>query len=255
MPAAVQLRAYFRHYFTAKRRGHGVHSPFVYELARAVFPAKPVDPRHAAEQWRNTCLSNQQLVSVTDFGTGASGPRTIASIARRAAKGPQQGALLGRLVHHLKPAYLLELGTSLGITTLYEAQPGQQQFVTLEGCAATATVAKTAFEKYNAHAEVVTGNFDETLQATLSRFPRLDYVYIDGNHRREPTLRYFEQCLPKLHNDAVVVFDDINWSADMEQAWREICAHPRVRVSIDLFHFGIVFFRGEQPKEHFVLFS
>lgn len=255
MPAAVQLRAYFRHYFTAKRRGHGVHSPFVYELARTVFPAQPVDAQHVAEQWRSACVANTQTIAVTDFGTGVSGPRTIASIARRAAKAPQQGALLGRLVQFLKPQYLLELGTSLGITTLYEAQPGQQQFITLEGCAATAAVAQTAFEKYNANAEVITGNFDETLEPTLNRFPRLDYVYIDGNHRREPTLRYFEQCLPKLHNDAVVVFDDIHWSHEMEAAWREICAHPRVRVSIDLFHFGVVFFRGEQPKEHFVLYS
>lgn len=255
MPNSVLLKAYFRHYFAAKRRGHGVHSPFVYELARRVFPAKPVNPQHIAEQWRTHCLRNPENISVTDFGTGTSGPRAIADLARRAAKKPREGALLGRLVHHLKPEYLLELGTSLGITTLYETQPGQKQFLTLEGCPETARIAKQGFEKYKTPVEIIIGNFDDTLDEALNRLPRLDYVYIDGNHRLEPTLRYFDKCLSKVHNDSVIVFDDIHWSEEMEQAWETICSRPEVRVSIDLFHFGVVFFRAEQPREHFVLRS
>ena len=57
--------------------------------------------------------------------------------------------------------------------------------------------------------------------------------------------------LPKTHNDSIFIFDDINWSKGMQEAWNKIKAHPQVSVSIDTFFWGMVFFRKEQVKEHF----
>ena len=37
----------------------------------------------------------------------------------------------------------------------------------------------------------------------------------------------------------------------MKQAWSEIKKHPKVRVTVDIFHCGIVFFKKGQAKEHF----
>jgi predicted O-methyltransferase YrrM len=81
---------------------------------------------------------------------------------------------------------------------------------------------------------------------------RIDLAFIDGNHRKEPTLRYFETILPKTHEGSCIVFDDIHWSSEMEEAWELIRKDERVKLSIDLFFIGIVFFRTEfREKQHF----
>jgi len=87
--------------------------------------------------------------------------------------------------------------------------------------------------------------------STKNSQPRPDLIYFDGNHQKEASLHYFEKLLPLAHNDSVFIFDDIHWSREMEEAWEQIKAHPRVRVSIDTFYWGLVFFRKEQEKEHF----
>jgi len=254
MSASHRIRSYLAHFFRAKRKGHGVHSPFVYELARDVFwDQLPNDP-HPAEDWRKICLADTSTIDVKDFGTGTSGPRRICDIARSAAKPMKQGRLLERLLMHFRPAHMLELGTSLGITTLYQAAvDAHEKFISIEGCPETARIAAQQLREAKMEAEVVTGNFDEVLPDILKNFPRLDYVFFDGNHRLAPTLRYFELCLPLAHENSIFIFDDIHWSLEMEEAWKRICAHERVTVSIDLFDLGLVFFRKEQVKEHFVL--
>ncbi len=95
------------------------------------------------------------------------------------------------------------------------------------------------------------GNFDKTLKPTLSSIDKLDWVFIDGNHQKEPTIRYFEQCLEKCTSDSVLLFDDIYWSKGMAEAWENIKQHPRVSVTLDLFQVGIVFIREGQSKQDF----
>ena len=102
--------------------------------------------------------------------------------------------------------------------------------------------------------EIVVGNIDHTLPEWLqSQQKTVDMVFFDANHRLEPTLRYFEDTLPYANDDSVFIFDDIYWSKEMTQAWEQIKAHPDVRVTVDLFWVGLVFFRKEQAKESFVL--
>jgi predicted O-methyltransferase YrrM len=117
-------------------------------------------------------------------------------------------------------------------------------------------IAKTATESFETiglkNIELIEGNFDDTLPAVVSRLPTVDFVFIDGNHRQEPTERYFLQLLSKNNNDSIFIFDDIHWSIEMEAAWETIKKHPAVSCSIDLFFIGIVFFRNEfKEKQHF----
>jgi predicted O-methyltransferase YrrM len=236
---------------------HGVHSPFVFELVTKVFPAEKNEDfsEHIAEDWRTECFLNNSIIQVTDLGTGKSGPRKISDIAKHSAKKIKQGQLLHRIVKHFQPKNLLELGTSLGITTLYEATATDfEKFITLEGCPNTAAQAKEIFEKNNLGIEISVGDFSTTLKNALQELKTVDYVFFDGNHKEEPTLTYFETCLPFAHNNSIFIFDDIHWSTEMESAWEKIKQNQKVRLSIDLFHFGIVFFRTEQlEKENFVL--
>lgn len=247
---------------------HGIHSPFVYELATKILPDKrPYEGYKQAETVRKQLLRDTTLIDVTDYGAGAGNDgkklyqRAIKDIARTSAKPPKLAKLLHRLCAHYKPKYLLELGTSLGVSTIYQAtavatnHPTNYTFITLEGSESTATIARKNFAECGLenNVQVGVGNFDDTLPLYLKQFPQLDYVFFDGNHRYQPTIDYFHQCLPLAHENTLFVFDDIRWSDEMERAWEEIKNHPQVTVTVDLFFMGLVFFRKGQAKQHFTV--
>lgn len=253
-------RKYLHYYFTSlNSKGHGTHSPFVFDFITKVLNDKTVYPEYkAVESLRNQLMGDETVIEVEDFGAGSSvsktNTRSIASIAKHAAKSPKLGQLLFRIVRKYQPKAILELGTSLGITTSYLslAKPGTQLH-TLEGAKTIADVAVKNFKELGFQNIFLTnGNFDDTLAGVLNRMPPVDFAFIDGNHRQEPTERYFNQILPCLHNDSILVFDDIHWSREMETAWNNIKNHEKVRCSIDLFFMGIVLFRKEfREKQHF----
>jgi len=239
---------------------HGVHSPFVFDLYNnvilhdGVFHAYP-----RVEAVREDLLDNTKTIEVTDLGAGSQSinykTRKISDIARTSLKPAKYSQLLFRLVNHFQPKVVFELGTSLGITTAYLAEAARKaQIYTFEGCPNIATIAKANFEYLHLrNITQITGNLDKTLQPQLQQIPQLDFAFFDGNHRYEPTIRYFEQCLAKAHENSVFVLDDIYWSSEMKRAWKEIKNHPSVAQTIDLYFVGLVFFRKTQPREHFTL--
>jgi len=256
------ILAYINYLLKAGNR-HSIHSPFVFELYSRVIRDSAEDGAEdyqALRLLRKELLASRRPVEILDLGAGSrvnrSNRREVRQIARNAEKPEKFGRLFYRLVSHLKPVSVLELGTSLGLTTLYfaKASPGMR-VVTLEGCPETARLALQHFDRLRAgNIRVITGNIDDTLLPALAEAGSpLGIVYFDANHRYEPTMRYFQECLPFVGNESLFIFDDIYWSAGMTQAWEEIKRHPMVTVTIDLFWIGLVFFRKEQVKEDFVL--
>ncbi|MEQ1677662.1 MAG: class I SAM-dependent methyltransferase, partial [Chitinophagaceae bacterium] len=193
-------------------------------------------------------------ISKTNLPAGQAGQRTIASIAKNAAKPKKFGQLLFRMVKQYQPQTILELGTSLGITTSYLslAKP-DAQLITMEGASeVAATASKNFYNLKLQNCTITEGNFDQKLSSVISHLSSIDLSFIDGNHRQAPTERYFLELLPKMHNDSILIFDDIHWSREMEQAWETIKNHPSVRCTVDLFFIGIVFFRQEfREKQDF----
>lgn len=256
------VSAYLR-YLARARDEHSLHSPFLFSLYTTVVRAD--NRREPAfrpiRAWGHQLRTNRHTIQVTDYGAGsrinASGRRKISDIARNSQKQARFGRLLFRLIGRFSAKTIIDLGTSLGLTTAYMAEaarPFNGHVWTFEGCPQTATVAHQTFSALGqANVTIVMGNIDETLAPALASLPPVDLVFFDANHRYEPTLRYFEICLSRAHNDTVFVFDDIHWSAGMEQAWAELKAHPAVCVTVDLFWIGLVFIRREQPKQDFVL--
>jgi predicted O-methyltransferase YrrM len=150
---------------------------------------------------------------------------------------------------------MIELGTSLGITTCYLAKAAKKSnIVTIEGNPALACIAKQGFQKLAIqNITSKTGSFDAHLLSTLTSFKQVDFILFDGNHRLAPTMQYFEQALPFVTENSVFVFDDIYWSDEMKQAWQKIKENPKVTITIDLYEMGLVFFRMGQRKQHFKL--
>ena len=252
---------YIKHLFRAGDE-HSVHSPFVFELYRDVIGGKLPDNEdlRKLQQLRKSLRSSRQEIEVLDLGAGSrvnkSNRRQIGQIAKNAEKPEKFGRLFYRLCQHFKPQTIVELGTSLGLTTLYFAKSSPDaRIYTLEGCPQTAAIAADNFKSQGSdNIQIVTGNIDNTLKETLAGLTvPLDLVYFDANHRYEPTVQYFRECLAHAHDGSLFIFDDIYWSEGMSQAWEEIKAHPSVTVTIDLFWIGLVFFRKEQVREDFVL--
>ncbi|MDR6813141.1 putative O-methyltransferase YrrM [Arcicella sp. BE140] len=204
-------------------------------------------------------LKNERVIEITDFGAGSkihkSTSRQIKQIAKSAEKPSKFGKLIFRLIQHFEPKVIFDLGTSLGVTTVYESKAKQDaKIVTFEGCPTTAKIAQENFDALEANnIEIVVGNLDETLTKQIAKIERLDFAFFDANHRYEPTVKYFEICLEKAHESSLFIFDDIHWSEEMQEAWQYIKAHPSVMITIDLFFIGLVFFRKNQPKQDFIL--
>lgn len=250
---------YYRHAHNGK--GHGMHSPFVYDFIRKVLLNEgKYNPPETIEVLRGKYLSDYRRLNILDLGAGSrknnNRERTVRDLARSAVKPSKWGRLLHRIAAHYKPTEIIELGTSLGITTSYLATAIQTPKVyTIEGSAEIAAVAREGFGLLNIkNVESITGNFDAVLPNLLQRRGKAELVYIDGNHRYEATVAYFNLLLPFINSSSILVFDDIHWSAGMEKAWEEIRMHESVRYSIDLFFIGIVFFKPDfRVPQHFAI--
>ncbi len=257
---AILAKKYVQYYLTAcNGSGHGVHSPFVFEFIKFVLnDKKNYGCYQTIEQVRKELLNNKTEIVVEDFGAGSSiintKKRKINAIAASSLKPKKYSRLLFRIVQYYNCNHVLELGTSLGITTAYMASANNNPVVTsMEGSIKIANVARQNFnELCLKNIRIITGNFDETLPSFLLGNAKTDLAFLDGNHRKVPTIIYFEQILTTAHNDTIFIFDDIYWSTEMEEAWKVIQQHPAVTLTIDLFFIGIVFLRKEfKVKQHF----
>ena len=245
-------------------KGHGIHSPFVYDFVQNVLNSRLPKEKYAPiEQQRQLLKNDNRILTLQDFGAGSvienSKQRSVTSIAKNSLKSEKYAQLIHKIVRYYQPETILELGTCLGITTAYLAKVGNNKVTTMEGADEVAEVAASVFQHLDLqNIEIIKGNFDNTLPEWINKQKeankKLDFAFIDGNHREEPTVNYFDALLPLIHNDSVMIFDDVHWSEGMENAWSRIINHSSVTLSIDLFFIGIVFFKKEfKQKQHFTI--
>lgn len=254
-----EIKAYIKFLFRSQNE-HGVHSPFVFSLITKCFYDKEEYPEYfILKNYRKELLKNKNTIEVTDFGVGSkifkSNKRAINEIAKNAGISFERAKLLFRITDYFQPETILEVGTSLGLATAALALGNKIGTVTtLEGCGETLTTAKKYLEKFNLNNVVtVQTEFSFYLKKWQPIIGNPQLIYFDGNHSKRATLDYFELLLHTISNESIWIFDDIHWSLEMQEAWEIIKNHPKVKVTIDTFQWGLVIFRQEQPKEHFVV--
>lgn len=254
------LKRYLNYLWKGKTR-YWIHSPFLFNFVNEVLGDNRQFYAYAEiEQWIGQLKEDKQLIQVDDHGAGSkklkSYTRAVGDIAATTAIPTKYGRLLFRLVDHFEVRTILELGTGLGISTAYMAKANTSaKLYTLEGSPAVAAKASDGFSTLGLdNIQVVTGVFEDTLASTLDELEPIDLVYLDGDHRKEAVLNNFNLILPKLHNNSIVVIDDINWSDGMHEAWQQVSHHQQVTLSIDLFRCGILFFRKEMAPKHKMLY-
>lgn len=245
--------------FAKHKKGHGIHSPFLFKLITEIFISKIEDKK--LEQVflaYNKIKQNKQLLTFEEIGAGSSYKKlnqlTVGKIVQKSSINKKYGKLLYGLVKFFNPETILEIGTSVGISTAFIAQAAPNaNFKTIEGISQKIEIAKKISSKLNLKPEFIHGNFNHMLASVLEKYQTLDFVFFDGNHTKEATLNYFNQCVAKTDNNSVFIFDDIHWSEDMENAWECIKQNKNVTLSVDLFRLGLIFFRKELSKEHYVI--
>lgn len=236
---------------------HSLHSPFVFQFFTQII-RKPQKKNSDIELLRKSLINTKTAIEITDFGAGSRvsshRTRSIGSIAKHATTPSKFSRFLSQSITYFGHTEILELGTSLGINTLYLSEKEDTNVTTFEGDPAIAELAQGHFEKLGRNnIEMIIGNIDETLPNTLEKLKKIDLAYIDANHRYEPTLNYFDTILPLTHDKSMIVIDDIHWSKEMNAAWEFIKNKPEVTLSIDLFEAGLLFFDPNLKKSDYIL--
>jgi predicted O-methyltransferase YrrM len=252
-----RIKAFLTYWLLAIDK-HSLQSPFVYDLYTKVIRPDKKKPPHELEQLRHQLQKDTTPLVIKDLGAGSSVTkskiRTVGHVVRHSLSSRKVSAFLAHLVAYMECKHILELGTSIGLNTLYLASYPAAKVTTFEGCPETAGYASKLFGTQSGqNIRLIKGNIDHSLPTFLEQSERPDLVYIDANHTEEATLRYFEWLLKRSHDKTILVFDDIHWSPAMQKAWNQIIAHPVVTISLDLYHIGIVFVNPEFAKKHFIL--
>lgn len=228
-----------------------VHSPYLYSFINDVIPSKEHYSFSPIEFLRKKLLDDNRSISMVDFGAGSrlenKLSRAINEIAKNSLSPKKQCQTMFWIVNRLQPKTVIELGSSLGISTLYLALANKEtQIISFEGNPNSINIAQQQADQLNLkNIKFVEGSFDKTLQPEIDRLKQIDIAFIDGNHQYQATIDYFHVFLPKVHEKSILIFDDIYWSPGMKKAWEEIKQHPSVKASLDLYTYGIIFFDSQ----------
>jgi predicted O-methyltransferase YrrM len=240
------------------RKGHGVHSPFIFDVVSRIFRNK-IDTGVVfnVEKIRKELLTDPSVVECKDLGTGSEKnkikKRKVSDIARYSAVPRKYGLLLSNLAAEFGSPAIMELGTSFGISTMYLASGSDNSTVhTIEGCPGCSAIARQNFKSAGfSNVDLTTGSFDSVLSPLMQCENKWGMIYIDGNHRKDAVLNYFCELKKITTEDTVIVIDDIYNSREMAEAWYEIRADRNVTATIDIFRMGIVFFRKNITRNHY----
>jgi precorrin-6B methylase 2 len=278
------VAAFLRHLLTSRSTaGHGVHSPYVYDFLTTVVRSRTdLKIVTQVENLRRAMLSDKRIIRVTDFGAGsvtrAGGERSVAEIARTAAVPAKEAGLLSRIVSSMLASevrqsgeaveqagdlpdggeaapqswrarskdqgIILELGTSLGISTLALALAApERRVITVEGCPETAAIARENLRNHGAsNATVMNLEFSAALECIRKEGLIASFAFIDGNHRGTAITQYIPQ-IAAMGEEIIIVADDIHLTKDMFLAWRSLTASGIATATMETLRLGIFFIK------------
>lgn len=238
-------------FYLSSRTWKAIHSPYLFRFFQFVFDnERKYYIFDAIERLRENLLFDDTIITFQDHGgrgkTAIEQSKRVRQAARTSLSGSGHCAVRFRIALMISAKNMLELGTSFGISTAYLASTGKNVYVdTIDASESHIRYARgiaraLKMENITFHC----GEFEKVLPSLLVEGRKFDYVILDGNHRKAPTLKYFELILPALSDNAVILVDDIRWSDEMLEAWRHLKGHARVGATVDLYRYGLLFMRN-----------
>ncbi len=253
----IQYAGAYARYLAAGKSRWSVHSPFLYELIEKVIRNKAHDQKlDPLLRWQEQLRGRHERLAWQELGAGKNvRHKRVSRIFRQTIRPFSQYRILSGLVRFSGAREVLELGTGLGLSTLALAAAGDHVRVcSIEGNKALYDFVRIHSTPYHSgNIEFIHGRIGSSLALILPKIAKADLVFMDGNHRYHPSIRYYDLLQPFLHESSLMILDDIHWSQGMEWAWEELSARPEVGLSVDMFHFGLLFFRKDLEKRHFIL--
>jgi predicted O-methyltransferase YrrM len=253
----IQIKSYLNHWLSTVDE-HSIHSPFFFDLYDKVIKSKTeLSGFEEIEKTRAKLLQDQTQITVSDLGAKSkhfkNDKRTIAQVATTSLGPQQMASFLFKTITHLDAQQIVELGTSMGVTSLYMGKKKNAVVHTFEGNPSMINIALTNFDYFETkNINLIEGNIDDTLPKFLQAPMKIDFALMDANHRYEPTIHYFNLLTKRIADKGVIVVDDIYNSTEMGKAWNQLKNHPLVYGSVDLFRCGILFFDTALNKQHYV---
>ncbi|MCX7649210.1 MAG: class I SAM-dependent methyltransferase [Flavobacteriales bacterium] len=233
-----------------------IQDPQIYKLVCENWPLPLPDKENnlIRTTFQGYLVNTSPLPEGMDWGAGPRAikpPRTVRDVARRSSITPAKGRILFQTVRTLKPGRILELGTSLGLSTLYLALANpESRIITVEGHAGLASLAQDTFHQLGlAHVEVWNGSFEEMLPKAMQTFGGVDFALIDGDHTYLSTIKNIDYIIANSRPPFALAVDDIRWSSEMLAAWRQIQQNAFLRLHLDLFNLGLSFCRNYPAQE------
>ena len=251
-----QITSYVSHWLDRVTQ-HSIHSPYFFDFYNKVIKAnKEPECSVAIENIREKLLRSPSILNIDDHGSGSNRNqrRKLSDIVHRSVSPAEYGQLMLRICHYSGAKKIVELGTSVGLTSLYLSHAPKASVFTFEGSHALANVALTNFEFLErTNIELIEGEISTTLPEFLQRDTiKIGFAFVDANHSYEPTRRYFDLLMRRFNEKSIMVIDDIHNTPEMERAWNEISHHEIVYGSVDLYRCGILFFEPALNRQRFV---
>ena len=256
-----RISKYLKYIFVSENRnGHGIHSPFVYDIVSRVFRNK-TDPAivYRIEKIRRRLMSDNRIIEFNDLGSGPADQRNklrkVSAIARYSPVTKRYGRLLASMASEFGRPLIVEFGTSFGISTMYLASVcGDTEVITMEGSKAAVEIAVKNFEEAGLrNIRLIAGSFEDSIHEIVNQGISPGLIFIDGDHKKKPLLENFEKMAEISGNNTVIIIDDINYSREMEEAWNEIKQSGKVTLTLDVFRMGIVFFRQGLSHNNYII--
>lgn len=252
------IKSYIKYLYYSKSK-YRIHSPFIFEFITKIlehkkFKSNRIDKLKDFYKINSTNILNEDLGAGSRFEKQKKSKKNTNEWLKKSSSSSKYGKLLNRIANYYNTKKILELGTNLGIGAAYLSTE-KNKVLSIEGNKFLAAYTREALLKNNfKNIEIEIGNFDIVLSDILQKNQQFDLYFLDGNHSKKATLSYFNDILSFITPNDIIILDDINWSEEMNEAWQQIYKNQKVKLSIDLYKMGILFFREEQlAKEHHIL--
>lgn len=250
------LWSYFN-YWLKKKDKYSIHSPLLFKIYQElfIFLSHRTQIDLDIEGCRKSLLNSDEIIEVIDLGAGSkrvnTKKRKVSAITKYSTSDRKISQLLQFFCSLTPKVQVLELGTCVGLNTKYLARETKGSLTTFEGDKQLARIASSYLTESNV--KIIVGNISNTLPEYLSKIDQVDFAFIDANHTYSSTLNSLQSLVKKVNSTSIIAIGDIHWSPQMQAAWNEIIQFPEVKMSLDFYEVGILFFEFPGNKAHYIL--